>query len=260
MLAFLLGHLEWIVPAVGVVGVLGSLAMSSRAREARPDPEGGLVLVDQQDTGIGVLSEAVSMLGFGAVAFVIATFLLFTTPITDKFNARGFVGNSSDLGLLAIIALLALLGLLAVVQVLHRTRTMLRLAPGELRVPIWPLPAHQGVTVEFSRIVRGEAALNSLSARLVLYRTVRRKNDTTRRAVEQIPLGAGASRLRQGRLTASWELPVPAALPQTGNPLMLAIAAALRPQAELEWVLEVRPDFEGLSDDDSVFPLVITER
>jgi hypothetical protein len=262
-----------------VVGV--PVWVANRARAPRPAEDGGVVLRDQEDTALGFLMVLPAYLFIAAFGLGGATLIVLFGKLHRMIDAHGYHGGAEGLMMAVMTLFFGLIGLAAIYKLFARLWTMVRLAAGELHAPAWPLPGGEVVTLRYSRAVRGEAALNSLMAALVLYRVHREARrsgksttyETVYREQERIVLDDGRARLHDRRLEATWEVQVPV-LPPTQHPIAQVLGEGFTPMVpvlerlpivshlvemapRLEWRLEVQADFEGLPDDDSVFPLSI---
>jgi hypothetical protein len=276
----------WVL-IIGLAAVLfggGPLWLAYKARAPRPAESGGVVLRDQQDTVLGLLMKLPVYALWLAVAFGGAAGVYFIGGLGTLVDARGIhLRHGGQLFMLGFAIMMGLFGIGVVYSMIKHLWSMSRLAPGELHAPAWPLPAGEVVKLKYRRGLRGEGTLNGLVGALVLYRVVREPRYSTsqrtttyhsvRREQERIPLGDGRARIRNGQLTAAWQVRVPVLPPHPMGRLFGELVGTILGAMDrlpvgfgmgeiaprLEWQLEVHADFEGLPDDDSVFPLVIAE-
>lgn len=242
-------RLDLLFAFVGIAIVLTSgvpLLVGAASRRPREDAD-GLWLKDHHDGWGGVaaaLAGAVPAMGFSAVAAAVG---------------YGFVKGmgAQELGgiwpVVLILGAFMLVGPLFLFLALSRVWVLSTMAPGEICVPTWPLRPGARLELRFRRLLHREATLNGLSARLVRYERVRNGNTSSLREDEVVPLEALNGRIRDGWLEATIPVAVPAPVPasfwETGSAIGLA--------PEKYWHLEIRPDFEGLANEDAVFQLVI---
>lgn len=222
------------------------LLVGAVSRRPRQDTD-GLWIKDHHDGWGGVaaaLIKVVPAMGFSAVAAAFGHTL-----------ARG-MGTRDVEGIWPVILIAGafmLVGPVFLVLALRRVWVLSTMAPGELRVPAWPLRPGASTELRFRRQLHREAQLNGLSARLVRYRRVRSGKSSYLKEDEVLPLEAQNGRIRDGWLEATIPLAVPAPVPasfwETGSVLGMA--------PETYWHLEIQPDFEGLTNEDAVFQLVI---
>jgi hypothetical protein len=277
----LLDNLELLGPIATALVIGVPVWLANRARAPRAAEGGGVVLRDQEDTALGFLMIVPKHLFIAALGLGGATLIVLFGKSRRMIDAQGYHGGIEGLMMAVIALFFGLIGLVSLYMLFARLWTMMRLAAGELHAPAWPLPGGERVTLRYSRAVRGEAALNSLRAALVLYRVQREArrsgNSTTYETVyreqERLVLDDGRARLHDRRIEASWEVQVPV-LPPSPHPIAQVLGEGFTPvipvlerlpivshlvemAPRLEWRLEVQADFEGLPDDDSVFPLSI---
>jgi hypothetical protein len=234
---------------VGIAIVFTSgvpLLIGAVSRRPRQDTD-GLWLKDHHDGWGGVAAEllkVVPAMGFSAVAAA------FGYALVKGMGTREFEGIWP---VVLIAGAFMLVGPLFLFLALRRVWVLSTMAPGELRVPAWPLKPGASLELRFRRQLHREAQLNGLSARLVRYERVRNGKSSSLREGEIMPLEALNGRIRDGWLEATIPLAVPSPVPASFWEAGSAIGLA----PEKYWHLEIQPDFEGLANEDAVFQLVI---
>ncbi|MFN3432550.1 MAG: hypothetical protein ACK46X_21715 [Candidatus Sericytochromatia bacterium] len=233
---------------MAIVGVSAvPLIVGAVSRQPREDAD-GLWLKDHHDGWGGVAAALLKVfpaMGFSAVA------VFFGYGIARGMSTRDLEGLWP---LVLIAGVFGLVGPVFLFLALRRVWVLSTMAPGEIQVPAWPLRPGTSLELRFRRQLHREAQLNGLSARLVRYRRVRSGKSSYLSEDEVIPVPALNGRIRDGCLEATIPMQVPppvrASFWETG-PSVLGMAP------EKYWHLEIQPDFEGLTDEDAVFQLVI---